>query len=121
MTREIKIGTQIIAVEANAATPIRFRNLFGKDLLTTVQEGTRENGIDLTVASEIAPELAFLMTKTAEKADLSKLNQNQFFEWLEQFGPLDMVNATEAIFTAYFGDASTLVESKKKEGKRKEN
>ena len=113
MEKVIKIGTKDVALAANAATPIRYRNVFKKDLLTQISEGTRENGVDLTVASEVAPELAFIMAKSAEKADMNKLNEDKLLEWLEQFEPLDLVNATEAIFAVYFGDAETVVESKK--------
>lgn len=122
MTKNVNIGSQEISLEANGATPIRFRQLFGKDLLTSIQKGTTENGIDLTVASELAPELAFIMAMSADKEDMSKLTEDRFLNWLEQFGPMDLVNATEQIFNAYFGDAETLVEPKKKQkGAVKEN
>ena len=57
MEKVIKIGTKDVALQANAATPIRYRNLFKKDLLTLISEGTRDNGVEMTVASEVAPEL----------------------------------------------------------------
>lgn len=115
MVKEIKIGTQAVTLEANAATPIRYRNTFKKDLLTQISEGTRENGVEMTVASEVAPELAFIMAMSAQKADMNGLNETKWLEWLEQFGPMDVVNATEQIFSVYFGDAETEVEAKKKQ------
>ena len=115
MVKDIKIGTQAVTLEANAATPIRYRNTFKKDLLTQISEGTRENGVDMTVASEVAPELAFIMAMSAQKADMNGLNENKWLEWLEQFEPMDVVNATEQIFSVYFGDAETEVEAKKKQ------
>lgn len=118
MRTTITIGAQEVTLEANAGTPIRYRNVFGRDLLTLIHEGTKEDGIDLTVASEVAPELAYVMAKTAEKADMSKINKNEWLTWLEQFEPLDLINATEEIFGAYFGDAMTNVEPKKKERKQ---
>ena len=121
MEKVIKIGTKDVALQANAATPIRYRNLFKKDLLTLISEGTRDNGVEMTVASEVAPELAFIMAKSAEKADMSKLNEVKFLEWLEQFEPMDVVNATESIFSVYFGDAETIVEAKKNDAEPKEN
>lgn len=114
MVKEISIGTKRVILEANAATPIRYRNTFKKDLLTQISEGTRENGVDMSVASEVAPELAFIMAKSAEKADMRLLNEDEWLKWLEQFEPMDVVNATEDIFSVYFGDMQTEVEGKKK-------
>ena len=108
------LGDKTVPMMVNAATPIRFRNLFGKDLLTTIYEGTREGGVDLTVASDIAPELAFIMAKAAEKADMNALSVEMYLKWLEDFGPLDFVNATEEIFNFYYGDQATTADSKKK-------
>ena len=105
MEKVIKIGTHDVSLLANAATPIRFKNIFGKDLLTLVHEGTSREGVDMKVASEVAPELAFIMAKSAEKADMTKLNEAKMLEWLERFEPMDIINATEAIFSVYFGDA----------------
>lgn len=113
MEKVIKIGTKDVTLAANAATPIRFRNIFGKDLLTMISEGTSSEGVDMKVASEVAPELAFLMAKTAEKADMTKLNEDKLLEWLEQFDAMDVINATEQIFQVYFGDSETEVEAKK--------
>lgn len=122
MEKVIKIGTKQIPLAANAATPIRFRNIFGKDLLTIVSEGTSAEGIDMKVASEVAPELAFIMAKSAEKADMTKLNEDKLLEWLEQFEPMDLINATGDIFSVYFGDSETEVEAKKNSnGEPKEN
>lgn len=115
MLAEIKLGDKTVPMVVNAATPIRFRNLFGKDLLTLIYEGSREGGVDLTVASEVAPELAFIMAKAAEKTDMNALSEDMYLKWLEDFGPLDFVNATEEIFNFYYGDQETTADSKKKE------
>lgn len=122
MEKVIKIGTKDVTLAANAATPIRFRNIFGKDLLTIISEGTSSEGVNMNVASEVAPQLAFLMAKTAEKADMTKLNEDKLLEWLEQFEAMDVINATEQIFSVYFGDSETEVEAKKNsKDQQKEN
>lgn len=115
MLAEIKLGDKVVPMVVNAATSIRFRNLFGKDLLTLIYEGSREGGVDLTVASEVAPELAFIMAKAAEKTDMNALSEDMYLKWLEDFGPLDFVNATKEIFNFYYGDQETTADSKKKE------
>lgn len=115
MYGELTLGDKTVPMMVNAATPIRFRNLFGKDLLTLIYEGSREGGVDLTVASEVAPELAFIMAKAAEKSDMNALSVEMYLKWLEDFGPLDFVNATDEIFNFYYGDQATTADSKKKE------
>lgn len=122
MEKVIKIGIKDVALQANAATPIRYRNLFKKDLLTLIQQGTTGNVVDLSVASEVAPELAFIMAKSAEGSEMDKLTETTFMKWLEDFGPMDFVNALEQIFSIYFGDTESLVEPKKKtKGEPKDN
>ena len=114
MKKKVLIGTHEVELEANAATPIRFRNIFGEDLLTIISKGTVKGGIDLSVASQVASELVFIMAKTAERADMTTLNKESMLEWLEQFEAMDVVDATEEIFSVYFGDSLSTVESKKK-------
>lgn len=114
MEKVIKIGTHEVKVMSNAATPIRYRNAFGEDLLTILTKGTTKAGVDMAVASDVAPKLAFIMAKSAEHADMNGLNEVSLMAWLEQFEAMDLVNATEDIFAVYFGDSKTDVESKKK-------
>lgn len=122
MLKEIKVGDKMVPMVVNAATPIRYRNLFGRDLLTKIYEGSREGGVDLTVASEVAPELAFIMAKAADKSDMNALSEELYLKWLEDFGPMDFVNATEDIFNFYYGDQKTTADSKKKaKGQPKES
>ena len=113
MEKVIQIGAHEVKVMSNAATPIRYRNAFGEDLLTILTKGTTKAGVDMAVASEVAPKLAFIMAKSAEK-DMNGLNEEGLMIWLEQFEAMDILNATEDIFSVYFGDSKTDVESKKK-------
>ena len=105
---------------ANAATPIRFRDLFHADLLTLLHNAERDDGYDLTVASEVAPELAYVMARAADGTDMTQLSVKDYMAWLEQFEPMDFINGVEAIFNVYFGDMETEVDPKKK-GKGKAN
>lgn len=121
MYKEIKIGDVNVPMIANAATPLRYKMIFGKDLISQFQD-TEENtskGIDSIT------ELAFIMAKAAEakegKADMDKLNQSIFVEWLEKFEPMDIPMASEEIVGLYMGNALTSVEPKKNgKGKAKE-
>lgn len=109
MFKEIKIGDKNVSLLANGATPIRYRQLFHKDLISKMNEGTNADD-----ALEMASELAFIMAKSAEKADMSTINAEMYYEWLEQFETLDIVQASEQIFSVYVGQETTTSTAKKK-------
>lgn len=122
MYKEIKIGKTMIPMIANAATALRYKNVFGKDLLAEFQN----TGDDATKPMISIPELAFIMAKAAEaregKADMNRLNEEIYLDWLEQFDPMDIPLAAEQIITLYAGDAMAEIEPKKnRKGKAKEN
>lgn len=110
MRKEIEIGGNKYAFVANAATPIYYKQFFKKDLLANLTSG---DGI--SIASDALPELAFIMAKQADKADMMKLSYNMFIEWLERFDALDIAVNAEAILSVYYKDIETSVEPKKKE------
>lgn len=116
MYREIKVGEMSIPMLANGATPIRYRMVFGKDLMSEFNQIQEDTG----KASTSLSELAFIMAKAAEafneKKAMTTLNQESYVEWLEQFEPLDLVLAAEDIVNLYMGNGETLSEAKKKAG-----
>lgn len=116
MYKEIKIGDKTIPMLANAATPIRYKMIFHKDILKALKS---INNDDLDTAS--IGELAFMMSMQSEaqsgKVKLSELNFDKYLEWLEQFNPLDIEMSAEDIVNLYSADAETSSEPKKKEKK----
>lgn len=116
MYREIKIGEKSIPMLANGATPIRYRMVFGKDIMNEFNKV----GEDVGKATDSLSELAFIMFKAAEAQNehkaMATLNQESFIEWLEQFEPLDLTLAAEDIVNLYLGNEQTLSEVKKKAG-----
>jgi len=110
MYREIKIGQASVPMSANGATPIRYRMVFNKDLISEFQKVENNYAIAIDTISE----LAFIMAKAGEKADMDKLNQNAYVAWLEQFEPFDITNAADAIVDLYMGSSQTSSEVKKK-------
>lgn len=115
MFKEVKIGDITIPMLANGATPLRYKLLFGRDLISEFQNAEK----DATKVVDCIPELAFIMAKAAEakegKVDLNLLDQKAFLAWLEQFGPMDLPMASEEIINLYMGNAITAVEPKKKD------
>ena len=56
---------------------------------------------------EAVTELAFIMAKQAEKADMNKLNEDIFIEWLEGFGSMAFVENAEQIIGVYMESATS--------------
>lgn len=110
MYREIKIGNGTFPMSANGATPIRYRMVFGKDLISEFQQVESNYSIAIDTISE----LAFIMAQAGAKADMDMLNRNAYVEWLEQFEPFDITNAAEQIVDLYMGNVQTTSEVKKK-------
>ena len=103
MFKTLNIDGREIEFSANAATPFRYRQIFHKDLLSILgnEEKAQNEGV------EAVTELAFIMAKQAEKADMGKLNEEVFFEWLEGFGSMAFVNNAEDILNVYMESTET--------------
>ena len=116
MYREIKIGEKSIPMLATGATPIRYRMVFGKDIMSEFNKVNE----DIGKATDSLSELAFIMSKAAEAQNehkaMTNLNMESFVSWLEQFEPLDLTLAAEDIVNLYLGNEQTLSEVKKKAG-----
>ena len=115
MFKEIEIGGKQVAFLANGATPLFYKQFFKKDLLKLMSEGE-----GLEVATENIPELGFIMAKQADKADMMRLTQAQYVEWLSLFEPLDLTLKGDEIVGVYVGN-SIPMEKPKKKGKGKAN
>lgn len=117
MFKEIKVGDITMPMLANGATPLRYKMVFGKDLLSEFQDG-KDNASKIV---DCVPELAFIMAKAAEaredKADLNLINRDMYADWLEQFEPMDLPMASDEIVNLYTGNLETKSEPKKKEKK----
>ena len=103
MFKTLNIDGREVEFSANAATPFRYRQVFHKDLLSILgnEEKAQNEGV------EAVTELAFVMAKQAEKADMGKLNEELFFEWLEGFGSMAFVNNAEDILNIYMESTET--------------
>lgn len=97
MYKKLEIEGKEIEFVANAATPFRFKQIFKKDLLSILgnEDKAQNEGV------EAVTELAFIMAKQAEKADMNKLNYDMFIDWLEDFGSMAFVENAEAILNVY--------------------
>ena len=114
MFKEIQIGEKLVPMLANGATPLRYKLVFRKDIITEFQlaEG------DYSKVTNTIPELAYIMARqaTASKgeADLQLLNFEQYLAWMEQFEPMDIILASDAILDVYLGNNTPSLKPKKK-------
>ena len=113
MIKDVKIGDQTVAMAANAATPIRFASVFHEDPMkgmTALQNGGNAEGD----ATSLIMRLGFIMAMTAAHRDFSKLKEDDYITWLEQFELMDFITAANDIIAVYLGNQELLSESKKK-------
>ena len=117
MYKEIKVGDKLVPMLANAATPIRFRQVFGKNLLKYFigQESNEE-------IAAMTGELAYIMAKAGEGADMNKISIDDYITWLEQFDAMafvDVDTVTE-IMAIYQSNMDGGSRAKKDQGRQNE-
>lgn len=97
MFKKLTIDGREIEFAANAATPFRYKQVFQKDLLQILgnEEKAENEGV------EAVTQLAFIMAKQAEKADMGKLTTDEFLAWLEDFSAMAFVENAEDILNVY--------------------
>ena len=114
MTKSITLeGGKEIKLAANAATPFRYKQLFNMDLLRIFQQSTQSED-DQMVLADVVTQLAYIMNKQAEGANMNDISMDDFFTWLEGFEAMDFVTAGEQIMNVYLSSTLTSVEAKKK-------
>lgn len=112
MYGEIKLkdphgSEKTIPMLANAATPIRFKMLFGTDLLTGIID--KDGNFDVDIVSK----LAFLMTKQAAKIDLNTVSLDSYVEWLEDFDSMAFIDNAQNILNLFIKSKNGTSKAKK--------
>ena len=114
MTKSITLeGGKEVKLAANAATPFRFKQLFNTDLLKIFQQSTKSED-DQMILADVITQLAYIMNKQAEGANMNNISMDDFYTWLEGFEAMDFVNAAQAIIDVYLASTQTSVDPKKK-------
>lgn len=106
MFNTVKIGDHEVEMTANAATPYRYQQIFHEDYLKKI------TGKEKTDPHDFFVKMGFVMAMQAAKKDMSKLNEESFFEWLEQFGVSDAFAAADQIADVFNGNAAGDVDPK---------
>lgn len=128
-----------VSFVANGATSLRYRMIFGRELgddiariLTALQasEGVEVNAdsdevdvdqlkkmISLIDSGEMqaAYQLAYIMNATAEGKNMRTLDDDSYFDWLEQFEPMELLMHSTDVIGLYLNNRATSSTPKKKE------
>lgn len=97
MYTTILVDGKEMGLSANAATPFRYKQVFKSDLFAVLgnEKRAEEEG------AEVVTRLAYIMHNQAEKADMNKLNEDDFITWLEGFSAMAFINVADEIINAY--------------------
>lgn len=99
MKKTIKIGEKEFEFTATAATPLHYRNTFkGYDMLKELA-GLSDGDIT-SIDYGMVDRMAYIMSGAFKE-------QGTMEEWLEQFEPLDIINAMTDILGLYTDNADT--------------
>ena len=104
----IRIGGKDVPMMSNAATPIRYRQVFRRNLNAFFLGKMPEED-----SADIPGELAYIMAKSASGADMNKLSYDDYISWLTGYEALDFAAATKQILDVYQNNLETDSEVKK--------
>ena len=70
-------GGKELKLAANAATPFRYKQLFGGDLLQIFQQSAEKN--QEAVLADVVSQLAFIMNRQAEGVNMNTISEDEFY------------------------------------------
>ena len=111
MKGTVKIGDKEIIMAANAASPYVYRAIFKEDFLQKAQGDTPD--------PDIFQKMGFVMAKQAEVSKMSELMNisiDEYYDWLMEFEPLDILTASGDISSLYMGQTVSKSTPKKEGG-----
>ena len=97
MRGKVTIGNKEVGMLANAASPYIYKAIYGEDFLVEVQKKDPP--------SDLFQKMAFVMVKQDEiesLTELMKLKVENYYEWLVDYEPMDIMLATKEISDIYF-------------------
>lgn len=101
MQKEINIGDKTVTLLANAATPYYYSRTFGEEFFDVISSDPTDGK-----ATVVFQQLAYIMACQAD-GTVKSASVDGFIEWLEDFTPSGMTDATGDIADAYYGNAVT--------------
>ena len=119
MRETITLGGIPVDLDANGGTPIRYKMLFGKDIMKELAniKDAKENYDEFI---DILSRVAYVMNAQAKK-EANLMTYEGFIEFCEQFeDPFVFVQEAEKIINIYFKNLKTTSESKNIQGPQSE-
>ena len=107
----VRIGEKEVPMLSMASVDLYFRNVFHEDAIK-LQTKEQDEGDIINFISK----MGFIMAKFAELRDrkeMSKLNEDSYLDWMDQFERSDYLNALVDIRLTYEGQAVTHSDGKK--------
>ena len=103
----INIDGREMEFAANAATPIRFKQIFKTDLMRMFQD------TESVEYYEAVTQLAYVMNAQAEKNGFNGKSFDDYCTWLEGFTPMAFLNVAEEIVNVWAESETTTSTPKK--------
>lgn len=91
MKSVISIGQREVAVESNAATAIRYKQIFRRDLLKDIAKLENVEDADKLDAIEYTSKLAYVMNMQNRK-EIPTASEDSYITWMEEFEEADFQN-----------------------------
>lgn len=113
MQKTVKIGETEVMMRSSAATAIRYRNIFHEDIMQELM-GFDPGKMDAAVIEKIQ-KLGYIMARSAERADMTRLTEDDYMVWLDNFETIDLAQASKEILMLYLGNKLSSSELKKTE------
>ncbi len=102
MTGYVTLGGAKRGLTANGLSPVLFRKVFRQDFLQARVDNQKDNGAIM----ELYGKMAFIMQSQHEysQADLLKLTEGDYWEWLATINGADIENHFAEISAIYEGN-----------------
>lgn len=101
-----------VTLSANALTKYRYRQVFGEDLMNSMQDLTDRS---VGEQAEFFEKICYVMMTQAEKRS-DKASIEDFLDWIEQFEPGEIFEAALDIIGVYQANQKGLSELKNQDG-----
>ena len=107
MYKVFTIGDVEVPANITAALPYRYQQVFHEDFLLVSRRmvDEQDEAVKDATASDIFVRMGFIMAMQASKkqADLYKIGYQDFYTWMEQYEPDDILMAVNDIALLYKG------------------
>lgn len=111
ITLDTQEGVKTFGFLATGTTAYRFRQVFHKDLMVTLNnmEDLSSGDADTSVGDE----LAYIMNAQAEHKDMNSLSTDGFLTWADQFDGATLFLHMQEFVSLYLGNRTTTSTAKK--------